>query len=229
MAPFLGARPSNAAGAAAAQFAKVSKPKPSARAAAHNAGSQSSFAPASVPGAARTKSPRAGAFDDGAQGACPDLRGNQLHDATVVGDRGTAAGRDPDIPRATERTKIDGRRRSRGSAHWTVWARGLRGADRGTAAGARRGYSEGDRTTSTSADDRAGELTRSSRGGPRRRRGARRGYSESKGSRAGARRHHRQVAAPQRLPERPSVRLVANGRVHFEHRRLGGHELLRGR
>ena len=43
-------------------------------------------------------------------------------------------------PSATERTKID-RRRSR--PHWMVWAHGLRGAGRGPAAEARRGYSEG--------------------------------------------------------------------------------------
>ena len=39
-------------------------------------------------------------------------------------------GRDEDIPRGnrTERTKIDGRRRSRGGAYWTMRAHGLRGA-----------------------------------------------------------------------------------------------------
>ena len=55
-------------------------------------------------------------------------------------DRGDAAGRDVEIPRATERTECCGRRSTataieRKSSHWMVWAHGLRGADRGDAAG----------------------------------------------------------------------------------------------
>ena len=100
---------------------------------------------------------RAGAELDGAFKVHCTVFGAERGDAAVARSSGRVAA----TPRGAtwifrgrpNARKIDGCRRRRGRALWMVSFRGLRGADRGDAAGrdvniprARRGYSEGDRT-----------------------------------------------------------------------------------